>query len=70
MSQQYLVHITREGERWDSIAHKYYGDVTKMGLLIETNSHVPITPSIPSGFKMYIPMIEQASATQGLPPWK
>ncbi|PIQ23510.1 hypothetical protein COW36_09000 [bacterium (Candidatus Blackallbacteria) CG17_big_fil_post_rev_8_21_14_2_50_48_46] len=67
---QYLEHITTEGERWDSIAWKYYGDVTQMGLLIETNPQAPIKPTLPAGMKLLIPLIEQPKEVQGLPPWK
>lgn len=67
---QYLKHITTQHERWDSIAWKYYRDITKMGLLIETNSHAPITPVLPSGIVLYIPMIEQDTSQRELPPWK
>ena len=67
---QYLTHITNEGQRWDSIAHYYYADVTKMGLLIEENPHAPITPSLPAGLQLRIPVIEQQTSSVGLPPWK
>lgn len=68
---QYLPHITRENERWDSIAYYYYNDVSKMGLLIEENPHAPIAPTLPSGLLLRIPVLEQQSAdTFGLPPWK
>lgn len=67
---QYLSHTTLEGQRWDWIAFKYYGDVSKMGLLIEENPHIPITPTLPSGLKLRIPVIEQSIDTSELPPWK
>ncbi|PIQ25423.1 hypothetical protein COW20_15290 [bacterium (Candidatus Blackallbacteria) CG13_big_fil_rev_8_21_14_2_50_49_14] len=70
MSQQYLEHITKEGERWDNIAWQYYRDINQIGLLIETNPHAPIAPALPSGLKLYIPLIEQAADIVGLPPWK
>ena len=67
---QYLEHITSEGERWDSIAWKYYGDVSQMGLLIEENPQAPIKPTLPAGMKLLIPLIERPKEVQGLPPWK
>ncbi len=68
---QYLEHITIENQRWDTIAWKYYRDVSKMSLLIESNPHAPITPNLPAGLKLRIPMIEQPQqSTYGLPPWK
>lgn len=67
---QALIHTTREGERWDSIAWDYYQDVSMMGLLIESNQHIPIMPSLPAGLQMVIPLIEKPAESQGLPPWK
>lgn len=67
---QYLTHITNEGQRWDAIAHYYYADVSKMGLLIEENPHAPITPTLPAGLQLRIPVIGQQNEAFGLPPWK
>lgn len=68
----YLSHTTLENQRWDSIADIYYGDVTKMGLLIEENPHAPISPTLPAGMVLRIPVIEPSESmdTSGLPPWK
>lgn len=67
---QYLTHITREDERWDSIAYHYYDDVSKMSLLIEENPHAPIAPTLPSGLQLRIPVLEVQPGIQDLPPWK
>lgn len=68
---QYLTHITIEGQRWDQLAWRYYRDVSKIGLLIESNPHAPITPTLPSGMTLQIPVIERAATqTHGAPPWK
>lgn len=67
---QYLTHITKEGQRWDQLAYQYYGDVEKMGLLIESNPHAPIAPTLRAGITLQIPLIEQPSNIQDLPPWK
>lgn len=65
-----IQHLTLEGDRWDALAWKYYNDVSKMGLLIESNQHAPITPVLPSGITLRIPLIEQPETVQDLPPWK
>lgn len=70
MTAQYLTHITREFERWDNIAWQYYRDVSKMSLLIENNPHAPITPVLPAGLRLSIPLISADTTTQDLPPWK
>lgn len=70
---QYIEHITSDGERWDTIAWKYYGDVSKMGIIIKANPYVPIQPIFPAGLKLIIPIIEKPSnpvLISTLPPWK
>ena len=68
----YLEHITREGERWDSLAWRYYGDAFAYGPLIEANPHLRITPRLPAGQMLLVPFIESDSnrLSQSLPPWK
>lgn len=67
---QFIEHITTEGERWDLLAFRYYADVQQMGMLIEHNPHIPITPVFPSGLRVRIPLIAQPVSTQELPPWR
>jgi len=68
----YLNHLTQDGDRWDSIAWRYYGDVKHVPLLIEANPHVPIVEVLPGGLNLAIPVIEaeDATALEELPPWK
>lgn len=68
----YLNHLTRDGDRWDSIAWRYYGDVKHVPLLIEANPHVPVVEVLPGGLNLAIPVIEaeDATALEELPPWK
>ncbi|TLI49294.1 tail protein X [Escherichia coli] len=57
----FLEHVTRDGERWDSLAWQYYGDP---GLSPDycRNPHVAITPVLPSGLLLLIPVIETEEA--------
>lgn len=69
----YLTHITTEGERWDSIAWRYYRDVTKIPLLVDANPQAPIRETLPGGLTLLVPVIEeqeQTSNLEDLPPWK
>ena len=34
---EYLPYLTREGDRWDLIAYRVYGDVAKQDLIIAAN---------------------------------
>lgn len=69
---EYLEHVATEGDRWDSLAYKYYGDPYGYERIIVANPHVPIAPFIAAGTKVAIPLIEPpaATATEDLPPWK
>ncbi|TCP09235.1 phage tail protein X [Crenobacter luteus] len=67
-----LTHITSDGERWDQIAYRYYGDPYAYIRIIEANPGVPITPRLPGGLQLSIPLIEELDTadTEELPPWK
>ncbi|WFF39598.1 tail protein X [Moraxella nasibovis] len=69
MNQSVLKHITSDGERWDSIAHRYYGQAGMMGLLIDANPHLPITEVFTAGQTVFVPIIKQPTNKSRLPPW-
>lgn len=66
----YLEHITKDGERWDQLAWKYYGDALGYERIVASNPHVPLYPVLPSGLRMSIPVIERTELVLDLPPWK
>jgi phage tail protein X len=73
MADEYLEHRTSEGERWDLLAHRYYGDPNLMTTLIEANPHLAITATLPAGELLAVPILEDDAPTpdpQELPPWK
>jgi phage tail protein X len=65
-------HITTEGERWDQLAYRYYGDATKYEPIVAANPDVPLMLVLPGGLELAIPVIEASStiAAEELPPWK
>lgn len=65
----FLTHITTEGERWDQLSWKYYGDAHRYPPIVEANPHVPITGSLPAGLQLAIPMLAVVTPTADLPPW-
>lgn len=66
----YLTHITTDGERWDQLAYKYYGDAYGFERIIAANPHVPITDTLPGGLRLAIPIIESTDdLAKDLPPW-
>ena len=77
MSSEYILHRTKDGERWDYISFKYYGTVSKQGFLIASNRHLfSDTMEIPSilkaGLVLTIPILQRSVAVDPsrLPLWK
>ena len=72
-----IEHITRQGERWDTLAWRYYGNPYDYGRIIEANPALDIGSQLPAGVTVLIPVLglaqvqaaEQLAATD-LPPWK
>ena len=72
-----IEHITTAGERWDSLAWRYYGDPHAYGRIIEVNPALDIGTTLQSGMVVLIPIIPLVEAQQSqqlvaedLPPWK
>ncbi|WP_440217257.1 tail protein X [Chromobacterium piscinae] len=65
----FLNHITREGERWDQIAWRYYGDALAYEQIIAANPHAPLGVALPAGLTLSIPVIEQVDLAEELPLW-
>ena len=65
----FIPHITVEGERWDQLAWRYYGDPHRYQPIVEANKHVPITAALPAGLTLAIPVLEPVTSTEDLPPW-
>lgn len=66
-------YIASDGERWDTIAYKAYGDVNKVNDLIEANPTIPIAATLDGGTRILIPIVESVEIevdTALLPPWK
>jgi len=65
----YLTHITTEGERWDQLAMRYYGNPLRYERIVMANPHVALVSTLPSGLTLSIPVIEQPDLSGALPPW-
>lgn len=67
----YTKYTTVQGDRWDTVAHKAYGDPMKISPIIEANPNVPKSPVILAGTVLYIPIQDRETITPSiLPPWK
>ncbi len=70
-----IEHITQAGERWDTLAWRYYGDPLAYGRILAANPALDIGTTLPSGTVVLVPVLPQAEASQALPgeelpPWK
>ena len=68
----FITHITGAGERWDTLAWKYYGDPTLYSPIIQTNPQIPIDAVFEAGLTLGGPLLTVNPATQNeadLPPW-
>jgi phage tail protein X len=73
MAQQFIPHLTTAGERWDTLAWKYYGDATLFGPIIQTNPQTAIEAVFEAGLNIGVPILVVNPAAQNqadLPPWK
>jgi phage tail protein X len=69
--QSFIVHTTADGERWDTIADRYYGDPYAYVQIIEANPNAPVLPVLPAGKQLLIPIVAASdSLSADLPPWK
>lgn len=65
----FLTHITTEGERWDQLAYRYYGDASLYEIIIAINKNVPISLTLRGGLRLAIPIIERTDLNEDAPPW-
>jgi len=70
-SGQFILHITSNGERWDSLAWQYYGNPAGYSPIVMANPNVPIEPVFDAGVSILVPILqESATISTNLPPWK
>lgn len=70
MATQYLTITTIQGDRWDLLADRMYGDATDFARIIAANPSVLIEPVIALGTTLFVPIIDPPAATNvPAPPW-
>lgn len=65
-------YITIEGDRWDTIAFKAYGDATLYPTIQSANPFIPLIDTFEGGVRIQVPILEDVESTDLslLPPWK
>lgn len=70
MSQTFLKHIICEGERWDTLSFKYYGNAFEYSRIMNANPHIGFCEVLPVGAVVFIPVIHQKPTNNTkMPPW-
>lgn len=62
-------YITRDGDRWDLIAHKHYGNAFEIERLIAANPHLPLAEQFASGLTVFVPVVESKPQSNADMPW-
>ena len=68
-----IIYTTVDGDTWDNIAWRFYGDATQISPLLLANCgmRIPFEPALEAGFQIVVPIIAQSDVqTADLPPWR
>ncbi len=70
-NQQFITHVSADGDRWDLLAWSYYGDPMLFAPIVMANPSIPIEPVLTAGLKVIVPVLQKALIVAAdLPPWK
>lgn len=65
-----LIHTCNEHDRFDLIAHRYYGTVDEIGRIIDANPQLALSETLTAGTTVLVPIIQKSQAKNtNLPPW-
>lgn len=66
----YIPYTANEGDRWDTIAWRFYGNALLIAGLIAANPAIPVYPVLPAGVVVYVPILTPPALTVAArPPW-
>ena len=63
----YLIHRTKDGDRWDLLAQRYYGDPFHLAPLLGANPGHAAKALLEAGLELAVPIIEQAEVAPPKP---
>ena len=64
-------YLTKDGDRWDLIAQKHYGNALLSDGLIAANQHLPLSEEFKAGLTVFVPVLETKPRNnqEDMPPW-
>ena len=64
-------YTTLDGDRWDLIAHRHYGNAFMIDGLIAANPHLPLSEEFGAGLTVFVPVLEvkPKNNQEDMPPW-
>lgn len=65
-----MTYTTVQGDMWDLISYKVYGDVRFMDVLIAANPDYNKVLVFSDGVVLDVPEVELSVVSDNLPPWK
>ncbi len=68
---EFYSYITKQNDRWDLIAYKFYNNPFLYEDIIKANPNVEVEPILKEGISLKIPVKESTNTISfELPPWK
>lgn len=65
-----MTYTTVQGDKWDEIAYKVYGDTKFTDVLLEANAEYRYIFIFSAGIVLDVPEVETRITSDDLPPWK
>ncbi len=67
----FVEYTTIQGDRWDTVAYKAYGDAMMFPQIAQANRGIPLDVVFVDGVKLKVPVLDAVTLdTNLLPPWK
>jgi hypothetical protein len=63
-------YITQNGDRWDLIAYRMYGDSSQIQVLVNANPNLPLRCTFAGGIQVIGPLLPPPAAPTTSTPWQ
>jgi phage tail protein X len=70
--QEFLTHVTIDGDRYEALSQRYFGTPLRGSRIIAANPDAPIASFLPGGIALLIPIPDDGEIIDDseLPPWR